>query len=248
MIALPPGWQLVHRACVDSTNARAIALANDGAAHGTIVIADEQRAGRGRHGRGWDSPPGNLYASVVLRPSAPVAQWPEIGFVAGLALAEAVTSVAPGLDTDIRLKWPNDLLLRGQKLAGLLLESTGQGALVVGSGVNLASAPGDPARPATALAAHGIAATPWEVLEVYATGLEAGLDRWAAGGFAAIRPLWLDRAGGLGQPIRVRLPQRELSGTFADLDPHGALVLALPDGSRRTITAGDVFPLAGEAA
>lgn len=240
-IRLPGGWHLDHRASVDSTNEVAKTLAEAGAAHGTILLADQQTAGRGRHGRGWTSPPGNFYASIVLRPMAPVRDWPQIGFVAGLALIEAVLAVAP--DVDCRLKWPNDILVGDRKLAGLLLESTGE-ALIVGSGLNIASAPDDPDRPAIDLAAldHGDI-SPAELLEVYATGLEAGLDRWQTAGFAAIRALWLDRARALGQPIRVRLPGGELTGRFADLDATGALILEDRHGGLRTITAGDVFPM-----
>ena len=201
---------------------------------GTIVWAREQTAGRGRRGRPWASPPGNLYCSVLLRPRPPRADWGQVSFVAAVALAEAVARAAPGVSP--RLKWPNDVLVAGRKLAGILLEADGD-ALVAGIGVNVASHPDG----ATSLAREGATADVAALLTEVATALLDWLERWEAAGFAPVRAAWLERAVGLGGAVQVRLADETLSGTFAALDEQGALVL---DGGRR-ISAGDVTLIPG---
>ena len=119
---LPPGYVLHALDRVESTNDEARRLAEQGAPAGAVVVAAEQVKGRGRHGRGWDSPRGNLYASLLLRPDCTIAVSAQLSLVASLALAEALVALAPA-DADVRVKWPNDVLIRGAKVAGLLLES-----------------------------------------------------------------------------------------------------------------------------
>lgn len=243
--ALPTGWRLDARESVGSTNDEARALATAGAPHGSVVWALRQEAGRGRRGRGWASPPGNLYASSLLRADIPASRAGEATFLAAVALAEALLDCAPTLD--LGLKWPNDVLVGGRKIAGILLESgfTSDGRvdwIVLGTGVNLAHHPEDAERPATSLAALGHDAV---TVPTLLAGLTAALDRWhrrwLAHGFAPLRAAWMARALGLGQPIAVRLERETLDGRFADLDADGALLLDLPDGRRRRIAAGDVF-------
>jgi hypothetical protein len=152
---LPQGYVLHAFDRVESTNDEARRLAEQGAAAGAVVVAAEQVKGRGRHGRAWASPPGNLYASLLLRPDCRIAAAAQLSLVASLALAEALVALAPP-DADVRVKWPNDVLVRGAKVAGLLLESASAAHervawVVVGSGVNIASAPADTLYPATAL-------------------------------------------------------------------------------------------------
>lgn len=243
-VTLPPGWRLDHHAAVESTNQVACGLGDRGAAERTVVWAEEQTAGRGRRGRGWASPKGNLYASLLLHPRVGAADAARLTFVAGLALAEAVEAVAPGLQ--VRLKWPNDLLIGGEKLAGLLLEAGGtQGHVdyvVIGSGLNIARHPDDAERPATSLKAQGHGeVAPAALLSAYLDRFEPLYARWQTGGFGAIRPLWLARAAGVGGPVAVRLERERFSGTFRDLDASGALVVVLADGTSRRVTAGDVF-------
>ena len=243
---LPPAYRLVALETVDSTNDEALRLATAGAEDGTLVWAREQTGGRGRQGRSWSSPPGNLYFSMVLRPECAPAEAAQLGFVAGLALGEAIGSVAPPL-IEVTYKWPNDLLLNGRKAAGILLESRSGPdgtleCLILGVGVNLKHFPEDTGFPATGL--HFEGATEVEVvalLEAFGRHFMSWVNRWLDDGFAPVRRAWLHHAHGLGEEIEVRLPRETLKGTFKDLDARGVLVLELPDGARREISAGDVY-------
>jgi len=242
--ALPEGFRLHHLERVGSTNDEAKVLARAGAAAGTLVWAAEQTAGRGRRGRVWQSPPGNLYLSLIARPRCPPLQAGQLGFVAALALGDALHALrlAP------RYKWPNDVLVNGRKVAGVLLETETPAAggvdfVVIGVGVNIAVAPGDVEFPATSLAVEGVAATPAGLLAVFAVNFARWEQRWRADGFAPLRAAWLAGAAGLGEEIRVRLPRQTLYGRFRDLDDDGALLLDAADGPRR-IAAGEVFTAA----
>jgi len=243
--ALPPFYRLVARERLASTSDEAKRLAAEGAPAGMLVWARVQSAGRGRQGRSWVSPAGNFYASLILRPAVPVATAAQIGFVAALAVADACFAFAP--EAAITLKWPNDVLLAGRKLAGLLLESQSGGDgmldwLVLGIGINLATYPVEVEYPATALAATGADADAEAMLAAFGRLFLAWYERWREGaGFATIRAEWLARAQGLHQPIRVRLPGEMREGLFAGLDSDGALLLDTGTGRQR-IAAGEVFP------
>jgi BirA family biotin operon repressor/biotin-[acetyl-CoA-carboxylase] ligase len=230
---LPPADSFTHLAEVGSTNDWLLARAET-LADGHWVIADRQTAGRGRRGRAWRDGAGNLMASVLVKAKGPVQQ---LSFVSAVALRHAMAPVP------VQLKWPNDLLLGGRKVSGILLERAGP-ALVIGFGVNIASAPADVDRPATAIG--GDVASLFAALRqqfAHWRGL------WQAQGFAPIRAAWLEAACGLGQRIEVRLGHEVLQGRFAGLDDEGALLLDLPSGARRPIHAGEVFGLeAGHAA
>ena len=238
---LPAGISLVALDAVDGTNAEARRRAEAGAPDRTLVWAREQVAGRGRRGRHWASPPGNLYCTLLLRPRVPVRLWGQLCFVDAVALRQAIAALAPAVE--LRLKWPNDLLLGGLKLSGTLLEASGQDWVMIGTGVNLASHPAG--LRATSLAAHGVELEPRVLLEAYMAALLPWVDRWQQEGFEPVREAWLRHAVGLGQPVTVRLADRELDGRFAALDPAGALILERPQGPCR-IEAGEVFlPAAG---
>ncbi len=247
--ALPEAYRLHHFDAVGSTNDEAKALARHGAPEGALVWASEQTAGRGRRGRTWRSPPGNLYLSLVLRPDGAPPRAAQLGFVAALGLGDALAALA-GPALQLRYKWPNDVLAQGRKLAGILLESETAASgrvdfVVVGIGVNLVFAPEDVEFPATSLAAEGVAGvTPAVLLEAFARHFEIWLRRWREEGFAVVRAAWLARASGLGAAIRVRLERTTLAGRFLDLDDDGALVLDGPEGRQR-IAAGEVFPALG---
>ena len=247
--SLPEDFQLHRFATVGSTNDEARRLARDGAPEGTLVWAAAQSAGRGRRGHLWQSPPGNLYLSLVMRPEAPAARAPQLGFVAALALGDALDQLAgPGLQ--LRFKWPNDVLINGGKLAGILLESEmaaagGLDFVIIGIGVNLVSAPRDLEYPATSLADQDVSGiTPVSLLEALAAHFIVSVERWRNEGFAPVRAAWLRRASGIGEAIRVRLERLTIDGRFLDLDYDGALVLDGKDGPRR-IAAGEVFPALG---
>ena len=243
-VTLPPDCRLVALDATGSTNEEAKRLARAGAADKTVVWARSQTDGKGRAGRVWVSPPGNLYASLILRPDVLAAQAAELGFVAALALVQAVDRLAPGLD--LAFKWPNDVLLAGRKLAGILIETESQGAapdwLVLGIGVNVASAPAGTEFPAVALAGETDASVTVEgLLSEFVGSFVDWMAAWRLRGFGALRAPWLARAWGGGQVITVRLPKSTLRGTFVDLDADGALILGLEGGERRRVTAGDVF-------
>jgi BirA family biotin operon repressor/biotin-[acetyl-CoA-carboxylase] ligase len=214
-----------------STNDDVAALARHGAPEGTWRRADRQTGGKGRQGRAWQSPLGNLHASTLVRlqPGDPPA--PTLALVAAVALHEIVRSHAPVA----RIKWPNDLLVDGAKLAGILLERQGD-AVIVGFGVNLAHHPEDLDRPATSL---NPPVAPDPFLRRLATAFEAWLERWRAEGLAPVRAAWLAAA----HPIGTQLSTTDARGTFDGLDESGALRLRLEDGGLRIIHAGDVFLL-----
>jgi BirA family biotin operon repressor/biotin-[acetyl-CoA-carboxylase] ligase len=247
---LPPGYVLRAFDRVESTNDEAKRLAEQGAAAGVVVVARQQLKGRGRHGRFWESPPGNLYASLLLRPDCTIATSAQLSLVASLALAEALVALAPA-DADVRVKWPNDVLVRGAKVAGLLLESAAGAAervawVVVGSGVNIESAPAGTPYPATALRYEGFPAiAPVDLLARYLGALDGWLARWQDGGFAAVRPAWLALSSGIGQRIRLRLPGEELAGRFLDVTDQGALLVGQEGDRRRQITVGELLFVAG---
>lgn len=248
-LQLPPAYRLVALESVSSTNDEARRLAEDGADDGTLVWAREQTKGRGRQGRAWQSPPGNLFCSLVLRPECSVARAAELGFVAAVAVGEAVGAVAPPM-IEVRYKWPNDVLFNGRKGVGILLESklTPDGRLdwlVLGVGVNVKSFPEDTPYPTTSLQFEGAppSLTAAELLEAFARYFLSGANTWLEEGLEPIRKRYLSHVKGLGEEIEVRLPNETLRGTFEALDETGALVLKTADGERRMITAGDVhFP------
>lgn len=225
-----------------STSDEAKRLAEEGGKHGTVVWADEQTAGRGRFGRHWHSPRGNLLISVVLRPAIPISRAAELGFVATVAVAECIGTLLPA-SVSVGLKWPNDVYLDGAKIAGILPEAhSTDGVLawvVLGVGVNLTHAPVGIPYPVTSLKAHGAMATPQQGLQVLLARLAPWLSRWENEGFGPVRTAWLSRALGLGREVEVQVSDRKARGVFHDLDVDGAMILATSEGLRR-ITAGEV--------
>lgn len=215
------------------------------------VVASEQSRGRGRNGRVWSSPRGNLYASLLLIDPAPAYRAAELGFTAGVATLHALREVLGG-GGRLAIKWPNDILHSGAKLAGILLESAslpdGRLACVAGFGVNCGVHPKNTTYEATDLAA--IAGGPIEpeiVFEQLSAAMGHWLDVWARGaGFAAIRAEWLSLAAGLGARIRVARPSQMLEGVFQTIDASGRLILENETG-RVTVEAGDVFFVASRS-
>lgn len=242
-------WDLRTFDVLDSTNEEARRQAETGAPEGVAVLARSQTSGRGRRGRSWESPEGNLFLSLLLRPAVTPAEAAKLSFLAAVALSEAIELAAPALTGRITCKWPNDVLVDGAKISGVLLESRTRpdGALdwvIAGIGANLAHRPLNTLYPATALADHEVTVEPGQFAEWLLARFGYWYARWRSEGFAPLRDAWLKRAQGLGKPIVVRLPDGELHGRFVALDESGALLLELPDGRRQAITAGDVFPAA----
>lgn len=211
------------------------------------VMARRQTAGRGRRGRAWHDPEGNLAATLVMRPAGGPADAALRSFVAALALSDALRRLL-GPGPRIALKWPNDVLLNGGKVAGILLESSGQGGrldyLCVGVGVNLQAVPpgveAGAVPPVSVLAETGIAVAPETMLETLASAYATREAQIVATGFAAIRAAWLAEAAHLGQKITARTAAETVTGTFDTLAEDGSLVLATSQGPRR-IAAADVY-------
>ncbi|MFV2091858.1 MAG: biotin--[acetyl-CoA-carboxylase] ligase, partial [Hyphomicrobiales bacterium] len=237
---------VVELGSVGSTNGEALRLAatiESGAPLADWVTASQQTQGRGRHGRHWHSPPGNLYATRLLRTSLPVQKIVELTLVTGIAVHDAVSTLLDGAAT-VELKWPNDVLADGAKIAGILIQTEpggAQTAVAIGIGINVVvSPPGGPA--STSMGAHGWHGDSTQVFDALAGSLENWIGVWSKGtGFAAIRDAWAARSMPVGSRVRVRLPGETIHGTVAGLDPTGALLLRLADGAIRKITTGDVL-------
>jgi len=232
---------------VGSTNAEALQQVRRCERGPLWITASSQTAGRGRRDNVWASPPGNLYASLLLTEPSPKALAPQLAFVAALALRDALVDCAPRLAPLFKLKWPNDILLGADKLAGILIEgeSVGAFAVVIGFGVNCVSHPLDTSHPATNLQLAGAPVSPDALFAALSAAMVRRMAQWQSGaGFASIRANWLACAASLGEEICVRLPERELRGRFKGLDEAGRLLLEQADGVV-SVTAGEVFGLGG---
>jgi BirA family biotin operon repressor/biotin-[acetyl-CoA-carboxylase] ligase len=245
---LPRGaqWLGSHRIDLeqcDSTMDEAARLARAGARHGTIVIARAQRAGRGRDGRQWASPPdAGLYLSAVVRPPLPLVDVPPMTLAIGVGLCDA----ARALGAHAVLKWPNDALVEGKKLAGVLVEAHSQGnrvdAVIVGIGINLTSTALPPELAAIATSLEDAVGAPVDRAAVIAqllAHIERWVDRYVASGLPAIAPAWRDRMA-VGVAVRARVDGVELCGEVAGLDGDGALLLRDPTGRSHRVRSGDV--------
>ncbi|WP_425090611.1 biotin--[acetyl-CoA-carboxylase] ligase [Tropicimonas sp. S265A] len=233
---------------VDSTNAEAARIASH-LTGPTWILGLHQTAARGRRGRVWENPAGNFAATLVMRPSESPEQVALRSFVAALALRDAFI-LATGRAEAFTLKWPNDVLLNGGKVAGILLESTGAAGTIshmaIGIGVNLVAAP--PAdvvedgalRPVSVLAETGVRVQPEGFLDLLAPAFAQREAQFATYGFGPIRSAWLSVAARIGEPIRARTMQHAHYGTFETVDEQGALVLKTADG-RISLPAADVF-------
>ena len=244
---LPSGYRLLRMETVDSTNAEARRRAKVGEPGPLWIWSTRQSQGRGRGGREWISRPGNLFASLLIGVNAPQRVAGQMALLAGVIAYDTIAKlIAYEGRSELLLKWPNDILLAGEKLAGVLLENVGstvesRSIVVIGTGINLASHPEDLPQPAISLDAYDIKVSPAEALEVLAATTHEWLARWGEGScFPTIRRAWLDRAGPAGRPLRVKVEGEETEGVYGGLDADGALRLMTPDGEYR-IAAGDVF-------
>lgn len=245
------GGKIHHLESVDSTNLWARTLARQGAVHGTVVSAETQTSGRGRLGRGWVSPPHrNLYLSVVLRPALPPESVSQISLVAGVAAVDAVREWC-----EAWIKWPNDVLVGGRKVAGILAEVEASGAkpvVVVGIGVNVNSTADDfpeelREKAGSLRLALGERLDRARVAGRLLTHLERWYDRLAAEGFAPVAAAWRERSRLIGRAIRVREPAGEIEGEVVDLDTDGSLRLRLTSGEEHRVVSGDVTVVDGYA-
>ncbi len=240
---VPAGCHLIALDSVGSTNEEAKKLAQSGAESGTVVWARQQVAGRGRHGRVWVSPPGNLYLSIIQRPDCRPADAPQLGFVAGVALAEALGRLC---DIPVALKWPNDLLVNGKKASGILLESAASADgrmdwVIIGAGVNVENSPAEVPE-VTSLCEEGAQIAVEALLSAFLERLFWHIAQWRELGFEPIRERWMSYALPVGTQMRVKLPDGDVLGSFSGIDARGSLLLG-SDGEARRIDVGDVFPV-----
>jgi BirA family biotin operon repressor/biotin-[acetyl-CoA-carboxylase] ligase len=243
-LTLPPGTALSWFESIDSTNEEARRQAAAGARGPLWIVAERQTAGRGRRGRSWESASGNLMATYLFTPKLSPEAAAQLSFAAALSVLDVIDAAAPGLAS---VKWPNDVLIRGRKVAGILLESetSGQGGLAwlaIGIGINLAHHPEGIPLPATSLAAEGVSSP---ALGPAVERLAAALSHWigvhAQSGFAPLREAWLARGPAPGTALRAQSGDETREGFFAGLDEQGALLLADEYGALTKIGAGEVF-------
>lgn len=234
-------WPVYRLGVIDSTNTEAKRRVLQ-TMHDQWLVADQQTAGRGRQDRQWLSPAGNVYATALFQEPGGLAVALRIPFASALAVSDVVLEHAPG--TDVRLKWPNDVRIDRKKVSGILVETGGTGSdfwIAAGIGINALALPENVTQPATSLAELGM--PPMTGVDAVFSSLRAAFARrlgQARLGFSDIRAAWLERSEALGQAVHVRVGEAGLDGIFEDLEPDGALLLRLPDGSRRSIRAGEV--------
>jgi BirA family biotin operon repressor/biotin-[acetyl-CoA-carboxylase] ligase len=243
--AVAGGYRLVEFEEIGSTNSEAVTRAKLGEPPPLWVVAAAQTEGHGRRGRPWQTPRGNLAASLFVARPLRCSRPATLGFVAGLALYGAIGRLLPALNTRLRLKWPNDLLLDGAKVAGLLLEAVtvpgGTDGVVIGFGVNVRYPPVNVPYPTCSLADGGLAHEPEELFEVLSDEWVDCERLWSEGrGFPAIREAWLAHAAGVGLPVSVQWEAEKVCGTFETIGDDGSLILRRSDGMTRLVSAGDV--------
>lgn len=242
---LPSGARVEIFETLDSTSLEAKRRAAAGEAGPAWFIALRQTSGYGRRGAEWRQAEGDVAATLLFRSDAPAEILPQLSFVAALGVADAIGRFAP--KADLALKWPNDILAGGGKIAGILLELVARAAtpplIALGVGVNIVSAPAGLDYPTARLIdfVEAVPPHPRAFVETMDETFAAWRRQWEREGFAGVRSEWLRRAAGVGRPVRVQLPGEVVEGAFADLDLAGALILDC-GGERRTIAAGAILP------
>lgn len=240
-------YHLLSFDTLDSTNEEGKRLAKAGGAHGAVIWAKKQTSGKGRMGRVWISQDGNLFVSILLKPQKPLAELSQLSFVAAVAVVEALEAVFEKSHT-LACKWPNDVLLDGKKLAGILLESfpcevDGKQWVVVGVGVNIDSHPEDVQYPSTCLTEAGVELVSAKiVLSRFVHHFIECYNEWDNKGFAHIRKRWLALAWGMKKEVTARLPDGDITGIAQEINAGGSLILKDKKGKLHTIHAGDIFP------
>lgn len=255
------GYRLHGFDTIGSTNTEATAAAAAGDPGGVWFAALQQTAGRGRRGRQWQSPHGNLAATLLIVPEADPSLVASLGFVAGVSLSRALSSMLPassvkiGIDgadgssgggnVRVALKWPNDVLADGAKLAGILLEASktpgGRHAIAIGIGVNVVAAPEGLPYPTTSLADLGVRTSAAEMFEALAEAWVDTFSQWNEGqGNSLVLEQWRAAAAGIGAPVAVSQNGEVLRGIFETVDNDGRLIVRTADSSRIAIAAGDV--------
>lgn len=231
-----PEWHVHHFDELSSTQDVARDKARSGAVEGTVIVAKHQTAGRGRNGNKWETLTGNLVTSFILRPTIELAQAAQYSFLIAISLNRALNEFLEEPHSILN-KWPNDILVDGKKIAGILLEVEGE-ALIIGIGVNIASAPVD------RVFLHQVArerVSSEDFLQVMLANIHAVLEEYERDGFDGMREEWLEHAANLHQTILAQLPNETFSGVFEGLDVDGALRLRLANGEIKVIHSGEIF-------
>lgn len=235
--------RIEHLVEVDSTNEEARRRVTSGERGPLWIYADRQTKGRGSRGRSWSSYSGNLLTTGLFTLQTTPGEAAQLSYAAALAVSDLLNAVCD--PSQVKVKWPNDILLDQQKVSGILLESgsiePGLLWLAVGIGLNLKTYPDSTDFPATSLAWHGIELTSHDAILKLAERFDIWLTRWKTHGFLPLKDAWINRAYGLGESCRIQVGQEMLTGVFSDLMPDGTLRLDLADGQRRYISAGDIF-------
>ncbi len=233
---------------VDSTNSEALRLANSGAIGNFVVVSNLQTGGRGSKGRLWKSIAGNLHASILLDSSVDCKKHPQLSFVIANAVFEALTKLAQEkkINLNIQLKWPNDILIDGKKVGGILLESISllnKNYVVIGMGINIIEAPANVAFPATSLYDEGLMLEGSdELLDLIMNKFDKLYKRWAVdNNFIRTRKDWMRRAYNINKVITIDDGNRRLSGTFKEIDFDGSIRIQLAGGQLYNLAAGDVL-------
>ena len=246
VLDLPAPFHGVALGVVNSTNDEMSQRLADGAGHGLVITARQQLQGRGRQNRLWQSPPGNLYCSILLRPpAAALSEIATLAFVIGLAVHEMIAAQLPQPNC-ATVKWPNDVLLDGAKVSGILIESAvhnGSVAAIVGIGINLTDHRVDAPYAVSNLAAYGVMLSPEQALVNLLSCLRPWYDLWLTDGFRPVRQAWMTVANGLNAPLVAKIGETAFTGVFRGIDASGSLLLEMADGSMKRIAAADVFPV-----
>jgi len=246
---VPSGYSLVCFDEIDSTNAEALRRSKAGQQDRLWIVAKRQSQGRGRRGRKWITEPGNLFATLLLSWPGPVSVLSQLSFVAAVAVADLIGKLilqSPSR-SEVRLKWPNDILLDNAKIGGILIETSSIGiqstAIAIGIGINVANHPTQSlAYPTTDLTEHRLCTNCIEVFEKLAISFDHYLALWQSGdGFSLIKQRWLDFGPSIGQELKIDTGVNIVTGCFAGLDQNGGLQLRMADGSQQVILAGDVI-------
>lgn len=243
------GFRLIDKDVTGSTSDDARRALEAGDQGRLWIVAEAQTQGRGRHGRAWDSPKGNLFASLLLVDPCEMRYAAQFGYLVGLSLHDAICEQSPKIADTLRLKWPNDLLFGRAKVAGILLEGHrapgGKSAVIVGIGVNVVHAPDGMPYPTARVQDFAPQIDRALLFEALSRRLALRYTQWRAalnmpGMLAKLRDEWIMRAAGLDQTVTIRLPSGPREGIFTGLDSEGRLLLATQSGIE-TIDAGDLF-------
>ncbi|MEQ9116340.1 MAG: biotin--[acetyl-CoA-carboxylase] ligase [Rickettsiales bacterium] len=233
---------------VDSTNLEAKRFLQSRPKEELVIVANEQSSGYGRSGKDWVSPKGNLYFSIILFPECSLEKSAQLSFVAALALYEVLERVLVSNRNEIKLKWPNDVLINGKKVAGIILESVSSGqskktnSLIIGVGLNVNSKiVSDEFEATTLLESHAKELRIDYYLNQFISNLESLYKSWKDKGFEPIRKSWLDKAYNINKKVSILGQKKKISGIFTDLDNNGNLLLKMSNGEIKEISGGSIY-------